>query len=112
MDIKSYDVSRLYTTYSGPYCGNSCPRCSCPSGKSVGDSWYQEYQDYFDTVYGQTTCAVCTCVSDGNGNNYVSCGSSSSYDIGSESCPPIKDEVYQCHYGSGSTGIINIALPN
>ena len=49
METQSYDVSRLFASNTGQDCGKyTCPKCSCPTGKNIGDSWYHEYQTHND----------------------------------------------------------------
>eukprot|EP01083_Nonionella_stella_P078478 214798_1 len=62
------DPSRIVTTDIGPGCDNwPNIKCSCPTGKAVGDTWFSEYTDRSDDFGASFGCAKCECQ---NGDNY------------------------------------------
>ena len=100
MDSQSYDASRIFAVDTGPICRSEvCPRCSCPTGKVVGDTWYHEFQDRYLKRDNDARCVLCECKDDGDGNLYSYCPESGldddEYTVGTKSCPP--HETYQCH---------------
>ena len=99
MDTQSYDASRLYSTETGPYCSSwDCPRCSCPSGKSINDTWYHEWQEQYNVEENTVKCSLCECRDDGNGVEYVSCEQQgSSYTIAFRECGASSSTTISCH---------------
>ena len=99
MDTQSYDASRLYSRDAGPHCNSwNCPRCSCPSGKSIGDTWYHESQEQYNIEEATVRCSLCECRDDGNGATYAYCDSQgSSYPIGSKECAASSSTTISCH---------------
>ena len=72
MDLGTINISKLYTTETGPEC-DDCPKCECPSGLNAGDTWYQEYQGSHGRAENSVSCTQCMCKDDGDGNLYASC---------------------------------------
>ena len=97
MDTQSFDVTRLYYP-DADACG--CPRCECPYDKSIGDTWYQEIQEYDDFINFEARCALCKCEDDGKNGSYTWCKNDYyGYPIGSRSCdaPESNISTISCH---------------
>ena len=110
MDTGSYDTDRLFATDSGPTC-YSCPKCDCGSYE-LNDTWYVEYQDYYDLRDDEAHCVKCTCNKDYYDNLYADCDYVDEYAVGEATCnvsTGIKygnddNAPYSCHNQESNSG--------
>ena len=113
MNTGSYDTNRLFTTDAGPSC-YSCPKCDCGEYE-LDDTWYVEFQDYYDLRNDQATCMQCTCMKDYNDNLYADCDYNyDSYDIGDKTCNVNTgtgdDDEYSCHSQESTSGLFSTII--
>eukprot|EP01084_Bolivina_argentea_P159353 277536_1 len=99
------DPSRIVTTDIGPGCDNwPNIKCSCPTGKAIGDAWFTEYPDR-DGGFSSIGCAKCECKDGANygGTNYAECDSLGDYRA-REQCTDDNIKEIMCHNGDGYEG--------
>eukprot|EP01084_Bolivina_argentea_P159360 277552_1 len=112
LDENSYEIrdcidepTRIFTTDTGTYCSNwPNLKCSCPTGKAIGDAWFTEYPDR-DGGFSSIGCAKCECKDGANygGTNYAECDSLGDYRA-REQCTDDNIKEIMCHNGDGYEG--------